>query len=38
MARGGKFNLAHWFIYGEVDWEQLNGQIRSVAPFLSGAL
>ena len=36
----GQFNgnLAHWFIYGEVDWERLNAQIRTVAPFLSGAL
>lgn len=32
------FNLAHWFIHGEVDWENLQSKLRSISPFLSGAL
>lgn len=32
------FNLAHWFIYGEVDWDQLQSNLRSICPLLSGAL
>lgn len=32
------WNLAHAFVYGEVDWEALEARLRAVCPFLSGAM
>ncbi|CAL8460582.1 g111 [Coccomyxa elongata] len=32
------FNLAHWFIHGEVDWDNLQSKLRAICPFLSGAM
>ncbi|CAL5219380.1 g1202 [Coccomyxa viridis] len=32
------WNLAHAFVYGEVDWDQLEARLRGVCPFLSGAI
>ena len=32
------WNLAHWFVYGEVDWDQFEARLRGVCPFLSGAM
>jgi len=32
------WGIAQWFIYGEVDWNRLNSQLRAVAPFIAGAL
>lgn len=32
------FNIARWFIYGEVDWDNLQAKMRGISPYLSGAL
>lgn len=29
---------AHWLIYGEVDWENVNKKLRNWCPLLAGAL